>query len=161
MENPVESNEHMPVAKVLSADELLDRIYKDERTPQDPRFLSTDDGGVFAYFNIRDITGFSFHNKENRFYPLVEIGDTIVALSGLEQDPNNPQNFWISFVSVDPEFQDEGYASMVIQEIMKFAQERGVTLEPSVYSSAGEEKLKSVIAREAERAGVQLVGPRV
>jgi len=140
--------------KILSADELLEIIYKGDSLPQDTRFLPLEDGGVFKYFYPGEVAGISSSKK---LFPVVREADKVVGLSELEQDPKDAQNFWIKFVSVDPEYQGKGYASELLRQIFQFAKDNGYTLEPSYYSEQGLEKLKSVIEKLSAETGVNLV----
>lgn len=146
---------HAYEATILSVNELVDRIYKGDSLPQDKRFLSVEKGGVFEYFNLEDLTGLAHHSE--MFFPIIMIDDTIVGLAELEQDPNDQNNFWIKFVSVDPQFQNRGYATQLIKKIFEFAKERGCSLEPSFYSDEGNVKLKKVLERTQRETGVKFV----
>jgi GNAT superfamily N-acetyltransferase len=162
MENLRSGTENLEIkTNVLTGQKLVDKIYQGQSLPQDKRFISFDDGGVFKYFQLSNIVGFSAHSREKKFYPIVELNDLVVGLSELEQDPNNPTNFWIKFISVDPQYQGNGYARKIIEKIFDFVKENNYSLEPSVYSLEGEEKLKKIINETAEKSGVKLVGPHV
>lgn len=145
--------------KIISPDELLEIIYKGTSFPQDKRFLPVEDGGVFAYFSTRDIADLAGPAPE-QYYVAVCEGDTIAGLSKLEHDPKNKQNIWIKFVSVDPLYQGRGYASKLLRQIFDFAKDGGYTLDPSMYSQQGLEKLKPVIERLSLETGVVLVNQR-
>jgi GNAT superfamily N-acetyltransferase len=156
-EGTLENKEQLKTeVKIFSLDELLELIYKGESLPQDSRFLSEEEGGVFKYFSLRDAMGISrFPSK--KFFPVAYEEGKVVGLSELEQDPKNAQNFWIKFVSVDPTYQGKGYASLLLKKIFQFAKENGYTLGPSFYSEQGLEKLKRVIERLSSETGVNLV----
>jgi GNAT superfamily N-acetyltransferase len=66
-------------------------------------------------------------------------------------------DLWIKFLSIDPEFQNRGYASQLAQEVFSFAKRFGVKLETSSYSDDGYEKLKGVFNRLASEHGVQFI----
>ncbi len=86
-----ESREQLPyITKTITSDELIDYIYQGESLPRDNRFLSIENGGVFKYFNICDLTG-AYSDK--KFYPFIEINNEIIALSELEENPHK-QNFF-------------------------------------------------------------------
>jgi ribosomal protein S18 acetylase RimI-like enzyme len=151
-----ESIESLPMnVRTISAEDLIERIYKGNSTPQDERFLPLDQGGVFRYFWISDLNGIG--RTEGKFFSVVEVGEKIVGLAELEQQTDNPQNLWIQFISVDPEFQDQGYASKLMEEVFRFAKENNKSLETSLYSKDGYLKLKPKMKELAEKFGVQLV----
>ena len=143
--------------KVLSRDDLVDYIYKGQSLPQDTRFLDIKNGGVFKYFHLEDIIGINSYSKEQKLFPLIENEGIIVGLAELEQDPNDSSNFWIKFISVDPQFQGNGYASALIRKIFDFAKENNYSLKPSFYSEEGEKKLKEVMEKIERETGVKVV----
>ncbi|MEI6400347.1 MAG: GNAT family N-acetyltransferase [bacterium] len=143
--------------KILSRDDLVDYIYKGQSLPQDTRFLDVEKGGVFKYFHLEDIVGINSYSKEQKLFPLVETEGVIAGLAELEQDPNDSNNFWIKFVSIDPKFQGKGYASTLISKIFDFAKENNYSLEPSFYSEEGENKLKEVMEKTERETGVKVV----
>jgi len=150
-----ESREQMPyIAKTITSDELLNFIYKGKSLPQDNRFLPIEKGGVFKYFDINDLTG---DRKEKKFYPLIEVNNGIIALSELEEDPYKQQSFWIKFVSVDPKYRGLGYASKLVEEIVRFAKEREFSLESSSQSEEGYLKLKPLFNKLTEKYSVNYI----
>ncbi len=152
-ENNFEKREEVKT-ETLTVQELIRVIYKGESLPQDARFLSEEDGGVFHYFDPRDLQ----ENKENKFYSIVKADEEIAGLGGLEKNPfEEDERFWIKFLSVDPKHQGKGYASLLAREIFEFAKARGFSLEGSAYSDAGYEKLKSVFNALSEEIGVRFI----
>ncbi len=142
--------------KILSLDDLVEMIYKGTSLPQDTRFLPIERGGVFKYFSLGDTTNI---NKlpSKKLFPVVYEAGKIVGLSELEQDPKDLENFWIKFVSVDPEYQNKGYASKLLRQIFQFAKDNGYSLKHSFYSEQGLEKLKNVIEKLSAEIGVTIV----
>lgn len=150
-----ESREQLPcVSKIITSNELLDLIYKGESLPQDNRFLPIEEGGVFKYFNIDDLT--RTHN-EKKFYPLIEVNKQVIALSELEENPYQQKSFWIKFVSVDPRYQNLGYASKLAEEIVRFAKKKDFSLESSSRSEEGYLKLKSLFDRLTKQYSVHYI----
>lgn len=143
---------------VVSSEELADRIYQGESLPQDPRFLSYERGGVFRFFDPRELSAIHSFTAESKskFYPLIEVGGEVVGLSELEQDIKDAHNLWIKFVSVDPKYQGNGYSTKLIEEIFRFAKEKGYSLQPSFYTEEGRTKLKAIVERCAKETGVEL-----
>lgn len=140
-------------AETISANALKNIIYKGESLPQDNRFLSFKEGGVFKYFEIDDL----FNNKENKFYSLIKESQKIVGLSELEKNPYEENVMWIKFISIDPEYQEKGYASKLAEEIFRFAKENGISLETSSYSPEGHQKLKKIFKRLSEKYSVNFI----
>ncbi|MDD4803633.1 MAG: GNAT family N-acetyltransferase [Candidatus Pacebacteria bacterium] len=153
----IENKEGEPRTEVISSQDLIERIYQGGSTIRDERFLPFNDGGVFKYFDVGDLIYKSHIHESNRLYLIVELGDLIVGISELEQDPNDPNNFWIKFISVDQEYQSNRYASLLVEKIFEFAKQNNYSLELSFYSKQGLEKLKKVIDRKIEETGVKIV----
>ena len=152
--SPIEKKENLSGAETMTGDQLFGVIYKGDSLPQDSRFLSPDKGGVFKYFDIQKLI--SIHKKrENLFYPVIKIDDKIIAICELEKSPYEENLFWITGVSVDPAYQGNRYASMVLEETFRFAKEREVALLGSQYSEKGFIRLKSVCHRLADKYGVE------
>lgn len=149
----IENKEGFPTTRTMSSEELVDYIYKGESSPQDNRFLPTEDGGVFRYFDLEEIVGY-FGKQKEKYFPVVEVDNKIVALSQLQKSPYAENTFWVSFVSVDPIFQGKKYASKLVKEIFRFAKEKQISLEASSYSEIGWQKLKRLFVEESEKTGV-------
>lgn len=139
--------------ETITGKDLRDFIYKGNSEPQEKRFLSVEEGGVFKYFEPTDAK----FTTESQFYSLVKEEDKVVGLSqllrsGFAVDRNV---FWIQFLSVDPEYQGKGYSQKLIRKIFKFAQSKGITLENSSYSTEGNLKLKNSFQEIAKEFNVK------
>ena len=139
--------------KILSSDELKDLIYKDNHLPEDERFAHQEEGGVFKYFDTKTFD----RRTEEKFYPVITVGDIIAGLSELEKSPYNENRYWIKFISVDPKYQNKGYASLLAEEIFKFIKEHNAELQLSYYTPDGELKLKDVLERLSEKYSIPLI----
>ena len=140
----IEHKESLSIStETLSTDDLIYSIYKGSNLPQDNRFLSTEKGGSFRFFELQDIQ----NHKEDKFFPVIKIGEKIVGLSELLKDPFNNKNLWIQFLSIDPKEQGNKYASMLSREIFDFAKKNGYTLEASHYTEDGFIKMRPVFER--------------
>jgi GNAT superfamily N-acetyltransferase len=148
----LETKENLSVTtEILTTDALVEIIYKGKNLPQDKRFLSEEEGGVFKY---PPLEGISFYEKDI-FFPILKVGDEIVGLSKLEKDPYKNKNLWILFISIDPKYQNKGYASRLAEEIFRYAKKEGYSLETSSYTEIGYEKLKSLFNKLAEEYSVK------
>ncbi len=67
------------------------------------------------------------------------LGDEVVAMGGVQNDPHDPQNLWIKFISVDPEFQGRGYASRVLKEVFRYAASIGRKVAPGGFTEQGQQ----------------------
>ncbi|MCB9809343.1 GNAT family N-acetyltransferase [Candidatus Nomurabacteria bacterium] len=154
-ESSLEQKEKSPESQTLTREELKEIIYQGERLPQDSRFFASDKGGVFKYFDISDV----IDGYEEKYFPAVKNPNgVIVGISEIEKSPYDENIFWIKYISVDPEFREKGYASMIAHEIFSFAQKKNLTLEASSYSSdEGFNKLKPLLNRLADETGVEFI----
>jgi GNAT superfamily N-acetyltransferase len=141
--------------RVIARQDLVEKIYQGEPLLRDERFLPTEQGGVFGYFDLDDLRPLS--GGENKFFPIAEINNEIAGLAELEVDPYKDKNLWIKFVSVDPKYQGHGCASKLVQEMFEFAKNQGCSLEESLRSPEGEIKLKRLIRESAEKFHVKLI----
>lgn len=150
----LEQKESLPsITETISAEDLKKLIWKGEYFPQDNRFLSIEEGGVFRYFDPRDV----LENIERKYYSLIKVGDKVIGLSELEKAPKTENTVWIKFLSIDKDYQRQGYASKLAEEIFIFAKKEGFILEGSSYSDEGYEKLKSVLNRLANQYSVEFI----
>jgi GNAT superfamily N-acetyltransferase len=149
-----ENNENITTKiTTISGSDLTKKIFNQSQA--DERFLNIDNGGVFRYFLIDSLTFPS--DREKYSYPIVEEDNKIVGLAELQKDPRNKDNLWVKFVSVDPAYQNKGYASSLIKEIFLFAKNNNKSLEMSSYNAEGYSKLKKVIQRCGQETGVPFI----
>jgi len=146
-ENPLVNTE------TVTGNELVDVIYQGDSLPHDERFLPSEKGGVFKYFDIRSLV----ENKKDLFYSIIKEASKVIGLSELEKIPNQEKQYWIKFVSIDPKYQGKGLASKLVEEIFRFARQEGATLESSSYSSDGYDKLKPLFNKFAEEFSVNFI----
>ena len=157
MDNKFEKREEISSkTETIRSDVLENLIYKGTGEPQDRRFLSTEEGGVFKYFDPRDMTD-PLGNHENKFFSLIKIDDKIIGLSELEKNPYQENSFWIKFLSIDPEYQGKGYASKLAEEVFRFAKQKGFSVETSSYTDEGYKKLKDLFNKLANKYSVKFI----
>lgn len=150
----LENKENLPgITETISAEDLYKLIWKGEHLPQDNRFLPIEKGGVFRYFDPRDV----LENIERKYYSLIKVGDKVIGLSELEKAPETENTIWLKFLSIDKDYQGQGYASKLAEEIFIFTKKEGFILEGSSYSDEGYEKLKSVLNRLANKYSVEFI----
>jgi GNAT superfamily N-acetyltransferase len=158
MENNLEQQESMEMrTKVLSPKELEDLIYQGTGTVQDSRFLPDKEGGAFRYFLLENVIGNILNEDSEYVFPVIMEGDKIVGISELQRNPDNHRIFWIKFISIDPEYQGQGNASKLAEEIFSFAKQGGYILEGSSYNEDGYKKLKPVLNRLAIQYSVNFI----
>jgi len=151
--NIKENKEDKISTKILSREDLFDIIYKETSEFPDRRFSHPDKGGVFKYFDVRGGSIF----PDSMHYPVISVGDNIVGIGELKQNPHNDKNFWIGHISIDPEYEGLGYASKLAKSIFAFAKEIGYSVETSSYSDVGFQKLKPLFNKLAKEYGVEFI----
>ncbi len=128
-------------------------VYGDGSSPRDDRFRHIDQGGVFKYFLPDKLN----RRKEKLFYALVKEAQTVAGIAELEKSPYRDNTYWISFLSVDPEFQGNGYSKQLLEEIFEFAKREGIDLQLSTLTNDGETKLRRNLEDLAEKHSIQFV----
>ena len=63
----------------------------------------------------------------------------------------------ISMIKVAPEYSGKGYASMLVDEMFRFAKERGFTLGVHDYTKDGWQKMKPLFNEKARQYGVEFI----
>ena len=151
-----EKEKNLITTKILTAEELQDIVYQGHFLPKDKRFLDIEDGGVFEYFTPRI---FGKRNFKNCVFPVVKKGDLIVGLAQIERPPLEEQEnvVWVKFISIDPRYQNKGYASKLLDSIFRYARDNSLVLEISAYSPSGWEKLRKKNKKLAKKYGVKII----
>jgi GNAT superfamily N-acetyltransferase len=144
------------VTETISADELQKIIYQDGSIPKGTKFLDKERGGDFKYFDIRKFAERGIYDRK-MFYPIVRSNKEIVGICELEKNPHEENTYWISFMSVKDSEQGKGYGSKLAEETFRFAKEKEITIEGSIYSDIGREKLKSKLKELSEKYGVTFI----
>lgn len=141
-----------PITEILNGSQLREIGYDRDKFDWDPRFLPVNEGGVFKYLDVGSMNW----RQEFKVYPIVKINDKIVAIGELEKSPYEENVYWIKFVSVDPQYQNKGYSSLLLEKIFQFAQQENAALLPSYFTEEGKQKLEKVLPRLAEKYSVIL-----
>lgn len=147
----------VPTTKTISCSELIEIVYDRNERP-DIRLVPVKEGGVFKYFHLYDFLGTS---NDDWMFSIVMLGEMIVGIAGLQKSPfeKNKDLYWISFVSVDPSYQEKGFASLIIEEIFRVAKTNGYSLETSSFSKVGYERLNKKMNLMAIESGVEFTNP--
>jgi len=78
---------------------------------------------------------------------IVEDGKRIVGALGLEKNPYEDNTYWIDYVEVEYDYQNQQIAAKLIHSAFEFAYKRQVGLENSSYTPQGTERIKHIFAR--------------
>ena len=152
--NKIEQKENFSItAETISGDALRNIIDKYRDTSDEKRFLKSEDGGVFKYFHPDALYG----NKTNKFYSIVKVNEKIIGLCLLGEDTYKEKTFGLGFLSIDPEYQGQGYASKLAEESFKFAKKEGYSILGTPYSDEGDKKLKPLFTKLADKFGVNYI----
>ena len=74
-------------------------------------------------------------------------GDKIIGICGTQPSPYDNTVLWVKFVSVDPEHQNQGVATLLLKDLFQRFDGSNLTLEMSTYTKQGEERIKHIVAR--------------
>lgn len=152
--NEIEKKEKLSsFTETVSAETLQDIVYGKESFPKDKRFNPIEDGGVFKYFHPAEIVDY----KTPKFYSIIKVGDKIIGLGRLQKVEEREKTFGINFLSIDPEYQGQGYASKLAEEMFLFAKNEGYSVLGSPYSDEGDKKLKPLFLKLADKLGVRFI----
>lgn len=147
-------SEPLITTRTVSPEEMEELIYKGNTVPED-RFRRHDDGGVFKLFYPEDTLYPRFRNRIH--YSIVEKENTIVAIGKLSKAQEGDNVYELSSVSVDPKYQDEGYARKLLEEMFCYAKTNDWTLVTSSYTKDGWEKLKDMVHELANEMDVPVI----
>jgi GNAT superfamily N-acetyltransferase len=158
MENNFENKENISItSQTVSRDEMKNIVYGGGHRITDKRFFDIKKGGVFKYFPGELFNDSSFRGERELYYPIVKEEDKIIGIAELEKSSYEENVFWIKFASVDLKYQGMGYGRKLMEEIFRFAKEKGITLEASSYSQDGWNKLKPLQNKLAKEMGVDFI----
>jgi len=113
----------------LTAKELEDIIYKGESLPQDPRFFSTEEGGVFRFFRPKNC----LNDQDKKIFPIIKENNLIVGLAELEQSWFEDGVIVVKNVAIDYKFQDKKYGINLLDKIFQYARDNKLALQLSSY----------------------------
>jgi len=153
----VEKNELPVEVSTVTAEEFIDIIYNKNQILEDKRFFKSEDGGVFKYFDANDVLS-GLKMGGDKFYSFIKTENLVVGICELQKNPYVEKNsYWIKMVSIDEKYQNQGLASKLIAEVIRFAKENNMTLEASSYKDEGYQKLKHILNRQSKEMGVEFI----
>jgi GNAT superfamily N-acetyltransferase len=152
--NPSEQKETLEF-EILNTKELEQIIYQGERIPQDKRFLSVEEGGVFRYFSIKDFLTDCL-NLGDCIFPIAKINGLIVGLVTLQKSPYKEQEdiIWVSGIDVDSKFRDRKIGKLLVEKIFQYADDNNLTLQLSSYTIKDNEsrsKIRGITKKMMEK----------
>lgn len=133
----------------LSSNEMSKYIYRDDE--YDPRFQNYKDGGKFKYLSSDD-----FNSNEVRFF-IIKENDLVVGLAHIRKSPYTENTWWLSYLSIDKDYQNKGYASKLTDYIFKWFNKNNLNFETSSYTEEGMIKLKPLFNKLAQKYKVKFI----
>lgn len=82
-----------------------------------------------------------FNNYQNETQFMVLKGNMILAAGGLEKNPRDESIWWIKHVSVDTNYQSQGFARQIFEAMFKYAIKHHIKLQPSAFTKMGQDRL--------------------
>lgn len=146
--------ESEPVATTMNGRDFITEIFQGETILKNKKFFEFEKGGSFRFLYVDDI----LRNREDYYFSVVRVNGEIVAITQLKKNKYEGENAYNkSFTSVDIHFQGAGYASQVLEEVFRFAQEKKIKLINSSYNGEGELKLQKKNLELAKKYHVDFV----
>lgn len=136
--------------KIMSDKDLQDLLVDLEA--EDPWKLIDETKERIKYFNF----GEDWHFKDQKsYYFCALLNDKIIGCArvktGGQSSLSHPGwRHWLTFISVDPEYQSQGIARRLIDQIMYFCSKENIHLLISSYSQQGFDKIRRHILFYAE-----------
>jgi RimJ/RimL family protein N-acetyltransferase len=85
--------------------------------------------------------------QAGEFYITAVVGERIVGVISLQFNPHNPNQVWVMGVSVDPQFQNQGIAGMLVRELFAWASGLNHEISLSSMTDQGKQYLSALIQR--------------
>ena len=127
-------------------DEGID--YSTMQGPDTARFVQDNEPSLFKrhsrirYFDPSEVT------KES--HVMAFDGKRVVGVGGMQVNPHDPEQLWIKFISVDPEYRERGIGKTLLRHIYDFAKLHGHKMAPGGFTEEGERlrHLHDILDRE-------------
>jgi GNAT superfamily N-acetyltransferase len=94
-----------------------------------------------------NIRYFDFREAEREAHIVKYVDGQIAGIAGVQQNPYNANELWIKFVSVAPEYRQQGIAGELVEGILEYAEQRDYTVKRSSPTEMGAAYLPSVWKR--------------
>jgi GNAT superfamily N-acetyltransferase len=148
----VENTQHI---KIYTPRQLLDKLYKNGDAKK--QYLDLPDRLKYFSFSGLVHDNMSLYAKYDTYYFIVEIENKIIGSARLQQNPYDKNMFWLTHLTIDEEYRNQGYASKLANEIFKFVKQNDYVLKGSMYSDIGYEKLKPLFNRLAKQYDIKFI----
>lgn len=116
------------------------------------------------YDKIDEINNFKYFSTNSDFLYIdkvyffaLYIDDKMVGLAHIRKSPYIENTYWLSYLSILPEYENMGYASKLSEYIFKWFSDNDFQFETSSYSEKGFVKLKPLFNRLAKKYDVKFI----
>lgn len=93
--------------------------------------------------NVRRLHYLSEVAYHDQTHFTLSLGRRIIGVGGVQVNPYNPSQLWMQHVSVEPQFQGNGYARQILTGIYEYAAKNNLKVVPSSFSKMGQ-RLKHI-----------------
>lgn len=115
--------------------------------------LNNEQINKFKYFNNRS----DFYEGYNvRFFTIL-VDSKIVGLAHIRKNPYIDETYWLSYLCILDEYQNNGLASLLSEYIFTWFKENDLQFETSSYSESGFIKLKPLFNKLSQKCGVKFI----
>jgi len=105
------------------------------------------------YFNTSDIR---YDYNTEFIVAFDKTNDEIAGISRIAKNPYAEKEYWISYISIRPEYRGVGLSGNILDVLFKHAKERGIDIQLSSYTKLGSIFLKNRVEEYATKYGVTL-----
>lgn len=94
-----------------------------------------------------NIDYFDFRESEREAHIVKRVDGKVAGVAGVQQNPYNENELWVKFVSVAPEYRQQGIAGELVEGILEYAEQWGYVVKRSSPTDMGAAYLPSVWKR--------------
>lgn len=138
---------------ILDNKRFITEIVNNDNYKYQYKFLLKADGGkkAFKYYMYDD------YRKDDVYFFILFLNDEPVAMSHIEKSPYIDNTYWLSYLCVDPNFEGNGYASILADKMFEWFKENNLQFETSRYTEIGFVKLKPLFNKLAQKYNVPFI----
>jgi GNAT superfamily N-acetyltransferase len=151
-----ESNEDISFHTFENGDEFYQYISKNGPNGTfDPRFMRKNDGGekAFKYFSYSD---YQIEPNNVKIF-VIKINDIVAGMAHIRKSESKENTWFLSHISIDPLYENKGYASMLSNYMFKWFRDNNINFETSSYTEEGYIKLKPLFNRLSLKYDVKFI----
>ena len=127
----------------LTRDEFRELTDKDETLTKRIRYFNTSD--VSSWYDV------------NPKFTVMFADELIIGICKIDDYENEPQDFTISYFSIDRDFRNRKLTRLMIDTLFDFISDGNYTLNSSSWTHPGMTKLKPLLDKIAEERGIKWI----